>query len=154
MSQVEAGTRARALLIGAAALLLLWGLGARDLWAPDEPRYGQIAEELRSLQHGPEGLVLLHLNGEAYTQEPPLYYWLAALAGSVQDRESETAARLPSALAGLATIVLVLRWGSDLFGRAAGACAAGLLLTVHSFAQLFLPFWMVPHQFLKTPILL
>ena len=136
MSQAEAGTRVRALLLGAAALLLLWNLGARDLWAPDEPRYGQVAEELRSLRHGPEGLVLLHLNGEAYTQKPPLYYWLAALAGSAQGRVSEGAARLPSALAGLATIALVLRFGSALFGRAAGTCAAGLLLTVYPFAQL------------------
>ena len=81
----------------AAALLLLPGLGATDLWAPDEPRYAQVAEELRSLRHGAAGLVLLHLNDAVYNQKPPLYFWLAALAGA---GPTAWARRRPSGCAG------------------------------------------------------
>ena len=95
----------------AAGCAVLYGarLGALDFWAPDEPRYGAIAEELRSGRHGPEGLVLLHLGDAPYTQKPPLYFWLAALAGVPTERVTETAARLPSAAAGLGS-VLVAAW--------------------------------------------
>ena len=55
--------RLTALVVAASALLLLGGLDRIDLWAPDEPRYAQVAEELRSFEHGASGLVLLHLNG-------------------------------------------------------------------------------------------
>ncbi len=123
------------MLIGA-AVLFLTQLGATDLWAPDEPRYAQIAEEIRAMEQGPAGLILLHLNGEAYTQKPPLYYWLAALAGAPGGRVTEFAARLPSALAGVATVWLTLRLGTRLLGGAAGATGAALLLTIPLFAHL------------------
>ena len=126
---------AAALLLAGAALLLLARLGAIDFWAPDEPRYGQIAEELRSLEHGPSGLLLLHLNGEPYDQKPPLYFWLAALAGAPGGRVSELAARLPSALAGLATLWIVMQLGTGMLGRCSGLLGAALLLTVFEFAR-------------------
>ena len=94
-------------VLAAAAALLLTDLSATDLWAPDEPRYAAVAEELRSFRHGAAGLALLHLNGEAYTQKPPLYFWTAALAGVPGGRVTEVAARLPSALCGLATVWLL-----------------------------------------------
>jgi 4-amino-4-deoxy-L-arabinose transferase-like glycosyltransferase len=131
----ELRTLRAAVLIGA-AVLFLTRLGATDLWAPDEPRYAQIAEEIRAMKEGPEGLILLHLNGEAYTQKPPFYYWLAALAGAPGGRVTEFAARLPSALAGVATVWLTLRLGTRLMGGAAGATGAALLLTTPLFAHL------------------
>ncbi|MBW2233155.1 MAG: hypothetical protein JRH17_22455, partial [Deltaproteobacteria bacterium] len=42
-----------------ALVILVPGIGAIDLWAPDEPRYAQVAEEVRSLEHGPSGVLLL-----------------------------------------------------------------------------------------------
>jgi 4-amino-4-deoxy-L-arabinose transferase-like glycosyltransferase len=47
------------------------------------------------------------LNGEVYTQKPPLFYWLAALCGAPVGRVTETAARVPSAAAGLLTVATV-----------------------------------------------
>jgi len=119
-----------------AAALLLPGLDAIDLWAPDEPRYAQIAEEVRAQRGGPGDLVLLRLAGEPYTQKPPLYYWLAALAGASEGRVSERAARLPSALAGIACVVGVAFFGFRLFGPrlAPGLWAGALLLTTWRFA--------------------
>jgi 4-amino-4-deoxy-L-arabinose transferase-like glycosyltransferase len=122
------------LLLAGAAVLLFARLGATGLWAPDEPRYGHVAETVRSMEFGAPGLVLLHLNGEAYTQKPPLYYWLAAAAGAPFGKVTETAARLPSALAGLALVALVLAFGERLLGGATAALGAALLLTTFEFA--------------------
>ncbi|UCE86208.1 MAG: glycosyltransferase family 39 protein [Deltaproteobacteria bacterium] len=125
-----------ALVLAAAAILLLVRLGGTDLWAPDEPRYGEIAEALRSMEHGARGLVVLHLNGEEYTQKPPLYFWLAAAVGSAFGRVTELAGRLPSALAGIGVVALTLGFGRRLLGAATGVCGAALLLTLPLFAHL------------------
>jgi 4-amino-4-deoxy-L-arabinose transferase-like glycosyltransferase len=120
----------------AAGLVLLPGLGATDLWAPDEPRYAQVAEEVRAGADGIASLVLLRLNGEVYTQKPPLYFWLSALAGTPGGRVSEVAARLPSALAGIACVWLIARFGAHWVGRRGALLAAALLLTCFEFAYL------------------
>jgi 4-amino-4-deoxy-L-arabinose transferase-like glycosyltransferase len=121
--------RARRLVLAAAAVLVLLRLGAVDLWPPDEPRYALVAEEMRSWENGWRGLVLLHLHGDPYTQKPPLFYWLAAAAGAPLGRVTETAARLPSALAGIATVAVVMAFGTRLGGRVAGTLAGLLLVT-------------------------
>jgi len=36
-------------------MLMGLGLGRLDFWAPDEPRYGAIAEEILSSAHGIRG---------------------------------------------------------------------------------------------------
>jgi 4-amino-4-deoxy-L-arabinose transferase len=127
----------RALLALCLAIVLLYGLrlGALDFWAPDEPRYGAIAEELRSLRHGPAGLVLLRLNDAPYTQKPPLYFWLAALAGGPAGHVDELAARLPSAAAALGCVALTWLVGRWLLADPTAALlAAGLLATSFRFA--------------------
>jgi 4-amino-4-deoxy-L-arabinose transferase-like glycosyltransferase len=156
-------------VVAAALLLLGAGLGGIDLWAPDEPRYGQVAEELRSFEHGPRGLVLLHLGGEPYTQKPPLYFWLAALAGALSGGVSETAARLPSAAAGVATVALAFAFARRLFpGGIAPWLAGAILLTSFRFAHLarraqldilltaletlaLLAFWRIESEQRRTP---
>jgi 4-amino-4-deoxy-L-arabinose transferase-like glycosyltransferase len=123
-------------LLAAALLALLIGLGATDLWEPDEPRHGAIAEEMRALRHGPAQLVVPRLNGEVYTQKPPLYYWLAALMGLPAGRVSEGTARLPSALAGVGTALVAYRLGRLAFGGAAGLAGGAILLTTPAFVDL------------------
>jgi 4-amino-4-deoxy-L-arabinose transferase-like glycosyltransferase len=126
----------QALMLGAAALLLLTRLGSLDLWAPDEPRYAQVAEEVRSLERGAGSLFLLTLNGQPYDQKPPVYYWMAALAGASSGRVTEAAARLPSALAGVALAGIVLAFGARLLGRSSASFGAGFLVTAWLFAHL------------------
>jgi hypothetical protein len=128
-----ASPRIRSLVLLGAAVVLLTGLGRTDLWLPDEPRYVQIAEEMRSWRHGAAGLVLLHLNGEPYTQKPPLYFWLAALAGAPAGRVTEAAARLPSALAALGLVALTMRLVSRQLGAATGVLGALLLVGTFDF---------------------
>jgi len=129
-SPSRADRRALAGIVLGAALLFLTGLGGIDLWAPDEPRYAAIAEEIRAGEHGAEGLVLLRLDGAPYSQKPPLYFWLAALFGLPGGRVDEVAARLPSALAGIACVAATFAVARRLrFPVATAALAAGLLAT-------------------------
>jgi 4-amino-4-deoxy-L-arabinose transferase-like glycosyltransferase len=123
-------------VLASAAVLLLAGLGWLDADAPDEPRALQISEELRAGEHGPSGRIVLHLNGEVYTQKPPLYYWLAALAGAPGGRVTELAARLPSALAGIFVVGLTLLLGTRMLGSGAGVLGAAILLTSWEFVYL------------------
>jgi 4-amino-4-deoxy-L-arabinose transferase-like glycosyltransferase len=128
-------SRAACAIAVAGALVLGVGLGRRDFWEPDEPRHGAIAEEMRALRHGPAQLVVPRLNGEVYSQKPPLYYWLAALAGAPRGHVSEAAARLPSAVAGLGTALVVLRLGNAALGAPAGVVGAALLLSLPAFVD-------------------
>ncbi len=129
------GSRPLFVLLLVVTLLYGIGLGSTDFWAPDEPRYGAIAEELRSFRHGARGLVLLHLNDEAYTQKPPLYFWLAAATGASRGVVDEWSARLPSAIAGILSVALTVWVGRALFRRSMPAIlAAGLLATSFRFA--------------------
>ncbi len=102
------GLDGRWVLALAALLLLLPALGSVGLSAPDEPRTAAVAREMFSMEHGRSGLALLHLNGEAYTPKPPLYYWMASVVSLLPGRVTEWSARLPSALAGLVNPVVAV----------------------------------------------
>ena len=67
------------LLAFLAALLYLPGLGNHALWNPDEARYAEVAREMRLLGEW----FVPHLNGEVYSQKPPLLFWLINLASLV-----------------------------------------------------------------------
>ena len=108
-----------------AALLFLPGLGRRDLWNPDEPRYGQVAREMRATGE----YVVPHYNGRLYTQKPPLMFWAMALSGAVLGDLDETAVRLPSALAAIGSVLLVYWMGLRLFDRRTAWLAAIVLAT-------------------------
>ncbi|HVF60474.1 MAG TPA: glycosyltransferase family 39 protein [Thermoanaerobaculia bacterium] len=109
----------------AAALLFLPGLGARDLWNPDEARYAVVAREM--LERG--DLFVPHLNGEVYTQKPPLLFWAIGTASLLTGGVDETSARLPSALAAIGAVLFVFLLGERLFGRRAGFLAAAAFAT-------------------------
>lgn len=136
MSETDSSPLLRAGVILAACVVLLVGLGSLDASPPDEPRYTQVAEEVRAMPNGPSDWILLHLNGEPYDQKPPLYFWLAALFGAPFDRVSEAAARLPSALFGIGAVVATMLLGRRMFGGRVGVIAAALLLSTYEFARL------------------
>ncbi len=112
-------------LAAAAALLFLPGLGGRDLWNPDEARYAVVAREM--LERG--DLFVPHLNGEVYTQKPPLLFWAIGAASLLTGGVDETSARLPSALAAIGAVLLVFLLGERLFTRRAGFLAAAAFAT-------------------------
>jgi len=51
----------------------------RDLWNPDEPRYAEVAREMRVLGD----YLVPHLNGDVYSEKPPLFFWLSALGQAI-----------------------------------------------------------------------
>jgi 4-amino-4-deoxy-L-arabinose transferase-like glycosyltransferase len=113
------------LVVLAAALLYLPGLGRRDLWNPDEARYAQVAREMLAAGD----LLLPHLNGEVYAQKPPLLFWSIAAIATVRGRVTETVARLPSALAGIAAAILTFLLAERFFGRRAAWLATAVYAT-------------------------
>lgn len=100
-------------------------LGTRELWPPDEPRFALIAHEM--LRDG--SFIVPHLQGEVYSEKPPLQVWLIALASLPFGEVTEWSARIPSALAAIATVVLTGWFARRYFGSGAGYAAALILLT-------------------------
>jgi 4-amino-4-deoxy-L-arabinose transferase len=95
-------------------LLVLAFNGARGLWAPDEGRY--VAAALEMLRR--HDFIGIFVNEDtAHFTKPPLTYWTIA-ASIAALGESEFAARLPNALAYVATALLVLQAGRFLTPRA------------------------------------
>ncbi len=119
--------RRRDLLALAALAIVLFfpALGARAVWNPDEARYAQVAREMRDSGEW----FLPHLNGEVYAQKPPLLFWSMNLASLATGGLDEWAARVPSALAALASVLLTYRIGRRFFGRRAGLLSALALAT-------------------------
>ena len=93
-----------ALVLLVAYLCLFNGLTAFGLVGPDEPRYASIARDMAASGDW----VTPRLHGEPWLEKPILYYWVAALGYRVLG-DGELAARLPSVLGALTTM-LALGW--------------------------------------------
>jgi 4-amino-4-deoxy-L-arabinose transferase-like glycosyltransferase len=118
---------ASGLLVLALFLLTFLGLG-RGLWTPDEPREAEISREMWLAP-----AVVPTLNGQPFVEKPPLYYWTVATAFTLTGEASAWAARLVSALAGGATLLIVFLWGRRAHSARAGAAAAVMLATSEQF---------------------
>ncbi|MEZ6090923.1 MAG: glycosyltransferase family 39 protein [Pirellulaceae bacterium] len=93
------------------AVVLLADLGGSRLWDRDEPRNARCAVEM--LERG-DWIVPTFAN-ELRTHKPPLLYWMQIICYRVFG-VNETAARLPSALCGLGTVLLTMSIASVLMG--------------------------------------
>jgi len=71
---------------------------------------------------------VLHINGVAWLEKPPLHYWLVAASFALLG-ENAFAARLPVALAVTGLVLLVYSFGSRFFGRRAGFYAGLVMCT-------------------------
>ena len=111
------------------AILFLPGIGARDLWAPDEPRFAEVAREM--VQSG--DWIVLRDNNHLYTHKPPLLFWLIALFSLPFGAVTEVSARLPIALCGIGTVGLTAALGRLWFGRFGGWAAGIVLATSYRF---------------------
>lgn len=122
-----AETSVKYLLI-AAAIMLFWALGARELWT-QEWRWANISWYM--LYTGD----YLHpvLAGAAYYDKPLLSYWLMIICSHLVGGLNEWALRLPSALAGLVAIWSTYRIGSALINRQMGLVAGWMLATAYFF---------------------
>jgi len=95
------------------------GMSAAPLVDWDEATYAEVAHEA-IVNHS---YLDFTWNGKGYVKKPPLLFW--ALVGSFNVfGESEAAARLPSVLAGLGTLLLIYFTAAGAAGRLAGMLAA------------------------------
>lgn len=113
-------------LLGLALVLIATGIGLRDPWPADEPRFALI---VRDMVASGEWL-LPRVGGDVYADKPPLYFWLMGVAllatGSLR-----IAFLLPSLFSGLACLVMIYDLGRRLWNRETGLAAAlALLFTI------------------------
>ena len=111
-------------LLAIVALLVLGaGLGLRDPWPSDEPRFTLVAKQM--IESG--DWLFPHRGTELYSDKPPMLMWLEAGFYTIF-REWRIAFLLPSLLAALGTLWCVYDLGRRLWTRKAGLYAAWALL--------------------------
>jgi 4-amino-4-deoxy-L-arabinose transferase-like glycosyltransferase len=110
------------LLCGA---LFFPGLGARDFWAPVEPRYAEIARVMFAKGEW----IVPTVNGDLYTDKPILYFWLVQITANLAGGVNEWTVRLPVALGGVGFVLATYYLGRDFFSPRIGLLGAAILAT-------------------------
>lgn len=116
------------LLLGVSALILLLGLGSRDLWGP-ETRWANIA--LHMLQTG--NYFDPYLMGQPYYDKPLPSYWLITAPASLAGGLGPWSLRLSSVVAAWLSIWLVYLIGERLYRKGTGLIAGWMLATTFYF---------------------
>ena len=113
-------------LLALTLLLVATGIGLRDPWPADEPRFALVARDMVATGDW----LLPRVGGQVYADKPPLFFWLIAVC--LQATHSlRVAFLLPSFFAGFGCAVLVYDLGRRLWNRETGiAGALALLFTV------------------------
>ena len=115
-------------LVGLGLLFMATGLGLRDPWPPDEPRFALVAQDM--LRTG--DWLIPRVGGDLYADKPPLFFWLIAVATSLTG-SLRVGFLLPSLLAGLGTLLLTYDLLRRVRGREVGLAAAFVLLLTFQF---------------------
>ena len=89
-------------LVVLALLLIATGLGLRDPWPADEPRFALVAQDM--LRSG--DWLFPRIGGDLYADKPPFFFWLLA-ASMALTGSMKVGFLLPSLLAGIGTVLLV-----------------------------------------------
>ncbi len=111
-----------------AFVLLGAGIGLRDPWPSDEPRFTLAAKQM--VESG--DWLFPHRGRELYSDKPPMLMWTEAAAYEVT-RSWRVAFLLPSLLAGLLTLGLTYDLGRRWWNHKAGLFAAIAVLFVFQF---------------------
>jgi 4-amino-4-deoxy-L-arabinose transferase-like glycosyltransferase len=119
-------------LLLALALIIGTGLGIRDPWPADEPRFASLARDM--VQSGE--WLFPRVGGDLYQDKPPLFFWMLAvcftLFGSVK-----ASFLIPALLSAGGVLFLIYDFGRRTVSRAAGVGAAILVLSSLQFALAF-----------------
>jgi 4-amino-4-deoxy-L-arabinose transferase-like glycosyltransferase len=106
------------LLVGMGGLLFFLNLGGATLWDVDEGRNADCALEMMRA----DNWIVPTFNGQLRVDKPALLYWLQIFAYS-HFGVNEFAARFPSALAALLTVLAVYELARSMFTRTTGLFA-------------------------------
>lgn len=90
-------------LLLVACVLFFTSLGARDLWSPNEPIYGRAVVEMA--ERG--DWLIPTVNEVVFAEKPILYYWTALICSRLIGGITELSLRVPSAIAGTISVVLL-----------------------------------------------
>ena len=112
-----------------ALLAFVPGIGRRDIWTRDEARTALVVQEM--LATGDWSIA--RMPGGVHGKKPPLYHWLTALTS--REGVDETTLRLPAAVAGSGTVVVVYLLGAELAAPAVGLIAAAVLIASPGFFE-------------------
>jgi 4-amino-4-deoxy-L-arabinose transferase-like glycosyltransferase len=113
-----------ALLLLAAGLLFFSALGRSPLIEPDEGRNAEVGREMMVTGDW----ISPHFNGFVVLDKPAVFFWMVA-ASLKTFGVSEWAARFPSALMGVATMLLVWFLAGRMFGGSTGLRAGLIFVT-------------------------
>ncbi|WP_064118142.1 ArnT family glycosyltransferase [Pseudomonas fluorescens] len=120
--------RALWLLLAATAVMLLLGLGSRELWGA-ETRWANIA--LQMLQSG--DYFDPYLKGDPYYDKPLLSYWLITASSWLTGGLGPWSLRLSSVVSAWFSVWLVYLLGEQLFRKGTGLIAGWMLATTFYF---------------------
>src|SRR5512139_2075494 len=115
-------------LVGFALLLMATGLGLRDPWPADEPRFALVAQDM--LRSG--DWLIPRVGGDLYGDKPPFFFWLLASAMALTG-SMRIGFLLPSLLAGIGATLLVYDLLRRARGREVALCGAFVLLLTFQF---------------------
>lgn len=115
-------------LLALAAVIFALNAGGYDLWPPDEPRYAEVAREM-----GETGYLVPRVNGEVYTEKPPLLFWSMSAFGALFGDTNEWAARLPSILAGVYVVGMTFLLARRMFNAQIAFWSAIVLISCFRF---------------------
>ena len=102
-----------------AFVVLAAGIGLRDPWPADEPRFVLVAKQM--WESG--DWLFPHRGNELYADKPPLYFWMLCAAYALV-RNWTWAFLLPSLVAAMATLFLTYDLARRLWSHRAGLWAA------------------------------
>ncbi len=120
------------LLVLLAGVIYVGSAGIPPLLDDTDSLYAEVAREMNLRADW----ITPYVNGFRYFEKPPLFYWLMSLSYAVLGVETEFTARLPTALAVVALVVVTFALGRELFGTRAGFLG-GVALTTSAGTFLF-----------------
>ena len=126
------------LVVALAAVLVVPPVAQRLIVTSHEARFALIARDMLTRHVWFD----VEVRGEPYRNKPPLHPWTIAAGSWLTGRVSEGTARLPSALATMATVLGTCLLAERLFQRRAGLLAGLVMATsygVFAHSQMILP---------------
>jgi 4-amino-4-deoxy-L-arabinose transferase-like glycosyltransferase len=111
-----------------AIIVLAAGLGLRDPWPPDEPRFALVAKDMAESGDW----LIPRVAGVLYPDKPPLFFWIVAVFYVVTGSIS-VALLLPAFLSGLGVLWLVCDLAGRLWNSQVALCAGTALLATLQF---------------------
>jgi len=108
------------------------GLGVRDPWPADEPRFAVVARDMAASGEW----LFPRVGGDLYQDKPPFFFWLLALCYTVIG-SIKWSFLVPAFCAAGGVLFLVYDFGRRLVGRAAGFASALVLCFTLQFVMVF-----------------